>query len=215
MSRFWIVWGQSTAPITRYPSVRFVASDNRMSTVRIYDAFDRNHFFVSGGEYVYPVELPTGQYTVLVATEPTYDRRVRVHRFDDVCAGVIRFDPAAGRPGQLAVGMVPVATDSCGPLDLPRGGAVVEPAGRIESVPFTEIVPEQEERGPAITAECPDIERAQKWRSVRQMIKNGQAPIESAAASQFYAPKGLNPMSDLLATPLGFESGLAWGSTWH
>jgi hypothetical protein len=216
MSRFWIIWGQSTTPITRYPSVRFVAEDGRMSTIRIYDAFDRNQFYMSGGEYVYPVELPLGTYTVLVATDPTHARRVRVYRFSNVCAGVIRFDPAPGRPGQLAVGMVPVATDKCGPLEhIPQGGAVIEPAGVVESVPFTDIIPEQEERGPGMTVECPDLERAQQWRSVRQMVLNGQAPIESAAASQFYAPKGLNPMVDQLSTPLGFESGLAWGSTWH
>jgi len=200
---FYIVWGMSNSPVTRYPSVRFVAPDGRMQTVRIYDAFDQNHMYLNGGEYVYPVRLPAARYTVMAATEPTYSRRVRVYQYDDVASGVLRFDPAPGTAAQLAVSMS--RTDGGPPLAI--GGAV-------QSVPFTSIVPHPSERGPTSTAECPDLERAQKQRPVRQMVRNGQAPIDSGAAGQSYAPRGIDPMRDQLATPMGFESGVAWGGLW-
>ena len=181
MSRFLIIWAGPTTPVTRYPGVRFIDAAGDMRTVQIYDAFKQNLLYMSGAEYVYPIDQPLGTYTVLVTTAPTYSRRVRVFRYLDVCSGVIRFDQALGLGGgALDISLTRTGSAACGPvvdpepelLDMPMGAVVIPP-------PPT-----------SLTGACPDLERAQQHRPVRQMVKMGQVPAGAGAASIFFAPTG-------------------------
>ncbi len=206
-SRFFVVWSSGTAPISRYPDVRFVSKDGGLVTVRIYEEFKRNRFFLSGGEYVYPIDLPFGEYTVLASTEPTHSRRVRVYHWYNVCSGLVRFDRAAGRPGQLAVSLTELATAGC---PTPRHQ---NPEGKIETVGFAVAGPTPPPRNAAVEAACPDLERAQQHRAVRQMVTQGQVPEGSAEAAIFAHPIPAGPTGPLeqYGTPDYFESGFAWG----
>jgi hypothetical protein len=206
-SRFWVIWSSSTAPISRYPDVRFVGEDGGMVTVRLYEEFKRNRMFLSGGEFVYPVVLPFGKYTVMASTEPTHSRRVRVSKWYDVCSAVVRFDRAAGRPGQLAVSLVEVGGSGC---QRPEAN---NPEGEIHTVGFAVAGPSAVEREPRVWAECPDTERAQQHRAVREMVTKGQVAEGSAEAVIFAHPIGADPSGPLevYGAPDYFESGKAWG----
>jgi hypothetical protein len=207
-SHFWIVWSSATAPISRYPNVQFIDTDGRSVTVRLYEEFRRNHMFLSGGEFVYPIDLPAGRYTVLAGTEPTHDRRVRISKWYDVCSAVVRFDRAAGRPGQLAVSLVEVASKDC---PRPTDSNPVE--GRVETVGMAVAGPRAAEYPQSTDIACPDVERAQQHRSVRQMVTKGQVPEGSAEATIFSHPVGADPHGPLAmyASPDYFESVSAWG----
>ncbi len=205
-SHFFVIWSSSTAPISRYPDVRFVGKDGAMVTVRLYEEFKRNRFFLSGGEFVYPIDLPHGEYTVLASTEPTHSRRIRVSHWYNVCSGIVRFDRAPGRPGQLAVSLVELATEGCTPR--PQN-----PEGAIQSVGFAVVNNQTLSVGALTEAACPDLQRAQQHRSVRQMVQMGQVPEGSAEASIFSHPIPAGPVGPLeqYARPDYFESGPAWG----
>lgn len=169
LAHFWVIWSSGTAPISRYPDVRFINPEGELVTVRLYEEFKRNRMFLSGGEFVYPIDLPADKYTVMATTEPTYSRRVRVSKWYGVESAVIRFDRAPGRPGQLAVSLTEVG----GP-----GHNTAE--GTVETVGFAVTGPHPRERPPSVWNACPDLERAQQHRAVRQMVTMGQVPEGSA-----------------------------------
>ena len=200
-SRFWIIWASPQAPVSRYPAVRFI-HDGAMHTVRVYEAFKRNEFFFDGDAYVYPIVLPSAAYSVQVSTEPTYSHRVLVYSWEGVTSATIRFDLSAGRSGQLAVGLVPIG----GPAGAAGVGGAV---GRVESVPFADVVPRTIERPIEAVRAQPDLERAQNNRGLRQMLRNGMVPFGSAQAAQWAGPEAIphGVATDHMGMPLGTEMG--------
>lgn len=203
MSRFWIVWTASQAPVTRYPGVRFIPREGPITTVRIYDAFKRNEFYTTGEGFVFPMVLPQGEYTVLVSTNPTYSGRVRVTRRESLTSAVVQIDPAPGLAGQLAVTITEVGAAAV-------GAAASEQT--VSSVPFSNVAPAPEELTATEVAGCPDLTRSRQHRGLRQMLKNGQVPEFSAEAAQFWAPQGVVPdQVDAYGVPFASQGGQDWG----
>jgi hypothetical protein len=199
-SRFWIIWASPQAPVSRYPAVRFI-HNGAMHTVRVYEAFRRNEFFMDGDAFVYPIVLPKAAYSVQVSTEPTYSRRVLIYSWEGVESATIRFDLSAGRSGQLAVGLVPIG----GPAGAAGVGGAV---GTVEAVSFADVVPRTVERPLSAVRAQPDLERAQNNRGLRQLLRNGMVPYGSAEGAQWSGPEAIphGVATDHMGMPLGCET---------